>query len=153
MYELIIMDLYMPICNGLEATKSIRKYLKKVRAGIHDSSTLVQPYMCLLTSNGTIACQEQALISGIDCVITKPIFKVGIQKLLIKSGLLPQVRMWMNLLKHQNLLTNFSLTPLFLNITYKFKLFLLITSYKSSPCIHCIYIKNNSNKFYINLNT
>ena len=29
MYELIIMDLYMPICNGLEATKSIRKYLKK----------------------------------------------------------------------------------------------------------------------------
>ena len=108
MYELIIMDLYMPICNGLEAAKSIRKYLKKVRAGILDSSTLVQPYICLLTSNGTIACQERALISGIDCVITKPIFKVGIQKLLIKSGLLPQVRMWMNLQKHKNLLTNFS---------------------------------------------
>ena len=56
MYELIIMDLYMPICNGLEATKSIRKYLKKVSAGLPDDSTPVKPYICLLTSNGTVAC-------------------------------------------------------------------------------------------------
>ena len=81
------MDLYMPICNGLHATQSIRKYIRKVRAGTHDNS-LGEPFICLLTSNRTSACQEQALICGVDCVITKPIFKAGIQKLLIKSGLL-----------------------------------------------------------------
>ena len=83
------MDLYMPICNGLQATQSIRKYLQKVRAGcIHDSTSLVNPYICLLTSNRTSACQEQAVGFGVDCVITKPIFKAGIQRLLIKSGLI-----------------------------------------------------------------
>ena len=71
------MDLYMPICNGYYATQSIRKYLEKVNLGMQDGA-LKQPYICLLTSNRSIDCQEKAKNFGLNAVITKPIFKLGV---------------------------------------------------------------------------
>ena len=74
-YKLIIMDLYMPICNGFVASLLIRNFLKDngIRSDSEDS-----PYICVLTSNNLLDCRSQALKMGINDVEFKPIFKEGV---------------------------------------------------------------------------
>lgn len=71
----------MPNCNGYQAAKKITDYLQENAA--QDS---VPPYICLLTSL-TIKdeIKRTAAKNGIQMCIQKPIFKLGVQKLLIKS--------------------------------------------------------------------
>ena len=70
------MDLYMPHLNGLEATDAIKKFLKESckEAGIKT----IKPYICMLTSNNSKKVKNIAMLNGINEVITKPIFKAGI---------------------------------------------------------------------------
>ncbi|MEO1449008.1 MAG: response regulator, partial [Bacteroidota bacterium] len=61
-YDLILMDLQMPVMNGLDATKAIRQ-----------NPDLVQPVIIAVTANSTeadrLTCQE----AGMDDFLTKPL--------------------------------------------------------------------------------
>ena len=77
------MDYAMPICNGIESTMKIRKfYAENAPAGYP------QPFICCLTSYKFDSFKIEALKSGMDGFMTKPIFKAGVQRLLTKAGLL-----------------------------------------------------------------
>ena len=85
------MDLKLPIMDGFEASIAIRSFVEE---GIEESgqvggtATLAQPYICLLTSNYTSKVKKKARQIGLNEVLTKPIFKLGIQKLLFKAKLI-----------------------------------------------------------------
>ena len=70
------MDYTMPIYNGIEATKIIRKFLKQ------NAPDLPQPYICCLTSYDDEALKKKAIRAGMNAFAIKPIFKKGIQQLL-----------------------------------------------------------------------
>ena len=73
--------------NGLQATKRIRAFV----ADLVDQSpaqSCIRPYICLLTQNNTEQCKKKALDYGCDEVIVKPIFKAGVQRLLVNAGLI-----------------------------------------------------------------
>lgn len=87
-YKLIIMDVYMPICDGFKSAKLIRDFLKeKEQTGL---SIAEQPYICFLTAQFQTVSQMKAELASVNCnqVLTKPIFKNGIQQLLLRSGIL-----------------------------------------------------------------
>ena len=80
-YKLIIMDFAMPVCNGVDATVRIKKYL----------SERVEPskisFICCLTSYKDRSFKDEAIGSGMDGFITKPIFKPSMSRLLKAVGL------------------------------------------------------------------
>ena len=71
----------MPRLNGDEASLIIRDQL--------DKSQIVQPFICCVTSYQERGYRVKALEAGMDGFLTKPIFKTGMQRLLLKSGILP----------------------------------------------------------------
>ena len=79
-YKLIFMDLLLPKMNGLKAANEIKRYekLNKVKAS----------YIALLSANVNEEIRGKALEIGLKTVIKKPIFKAGVQGLLIKAGII-----------------------------------------------------------------
>jgi CheY-like chemotaxis protein len=69
-YKLIMMDYSMPDCDGLEATRQIRKLLQK-----HSIEKQNQPHICLLTAYGDRKVKANAFEAGMDSHAHKPIFK------------------------------------------------------------------------------
>ena len=83
-YRLIITDLFMPICSGLDAAEQIRAYYRsEISAELCE-----EPYICMLTCNESESCKKKAYAAGINEVIKKPIFKAGVQRLLINAGMI-----------------------------------------------------------------
>jgi two-component system, sensor histidine kinase len=62
-YDVVLMDMQMPIMGGLEATSLIRAA----------SSTLHQPRIIALTANAMISNWEDCMKAGMDSYITKPL--------------------------------------------------------------------------------
>ena len=90
-YKLVIMDLKLPIIDGFEASIAIRSIVEEgiEEAGqVGGTATLAQPYICLLTSNCSNDVKKKARQIGLNEVLIKPIFKLGIQKLLYKARLI-----------------------------------------------------------------
>ena len=77
-----MMDYAMPVCAGVEATRYIRKFISEF------APELKQPFVCCLTSYNNLSYKIEAHNVGMDAYLTKPIFKSGINRLLIKSGLI-----------------------------------------------------------------
>ena len=71
----------MPECNGFDGIRKIKSY-------VSEHNDLRQPYTCLLSCNDSENCKKKAAEIGIDVVIKKPIFKAGIQKLLLNAGII-----------------------------------------------------------------
>ena len=71
----------MPIMNGVDATKSIRKFFKDETEGVQES------YICLLTSYNDERLKQEALKAGTDSFACKPIFLKEILKLLRAAGI------------------------------------------------------------------
>ncbi|MEI6886369.1 MAG: response regulator [Bacteroidota bacterium] len=64
-YDLILMDIFMPEQDGLEATKEIR--------GLESASHSIPPiHICAITANADKDDKEKCLQSGVDSYITKP---------------------------------------------------------------------------------
>ena len=70
------MDLYMPRCNGKESVKAIREFL---------SDKPERPYICMLSSVDKAIAQKYGACNEIESYETKPIFKQGVQNLLIAA--------------------------------------------------------------------
>jgi CheY-like chemotaxis protein len=60
-YDVILMDVQMPIMNGLEATKMIRVCLAE------------QPFIVAMTANSLQGDREECILAGMDDYISKPI--------------------------------------------------------------------------------
>lgn len=73
MYGLILMDYSMPICNGLDATKAIRKLFLQAK---------VDTFICCLTAYAEKQYQVAAREAGMNYTFVKPIFKTQALKLL-----------------------------------------------------------------------
>lgn len=73
-FDLIFMDIYMPVMDGLEATKRIRQYYMK------DD----EPVIIALTSNALLEEKDKYVLVGINDVITKPYKPSSIQNTIIK---------------------------------------------------------------------
>ena len=46
------------------------------------------PYVCLLSCNDSESCKKTARELGIESVLKKPIFKAGLDRLLINAGII-----------------------------------------------------------------
>ena len=60
-YDVILMDVQMPVMNGLEATKMIRVCLDN------------QPFIVAMTANTMQGDREECIMAGMDDYISKPI--------------------------------------------------------------------------------
>lgn len=67
-YELIFMDVQMPVMNGLDATRAIR------------SLDIAQPYIIALTANAMPEDRIRCLESGMDEYLSKPIVLDGLKR-------------------------------------------------------------------------
>ena len=85
-YKLIIMDVYMPICDGFKSSDMICDYLKE-QADL-GFSIEKPPYICFLTAQCQKLAKRAASHESINSCLSKPIFKTGIQQLLVRSGLI-----------------------------------------------------------------
>ncbi|KAK5745893.1 hypothetical protein LTR17_001022 [Elasticomyces elasticus] len=63
--EVILMDISMPVMNGFEATRRIRKF--EQQQGIHPA------HIIALTGLGSAEAQQEAFSSGVDLYLTKPV--------------------------------------------------------------------------------
>ena len=79
-YQLIMMEYYMPICDGNETTVIIRNYLSK------NAPNLPQPYIAGMSSM-TIGegLESKAMESGMDTFVAKPIFNRAIQEVIASA--------------------------------------------------------------------
>ena len=79
-YKLILMDLFLPQMNGLEASDKIMQFTRL--------NNIEQPYIALITANPGSKIKKQAKQINIKNVLKKPIFKLGVQRLLIDAKLI-----------------------------------------------------------------
>ncbi|TAQ89796.1 hypothetical protein B7494_g1906 [Chlorociboria aeruginascens] len=81
-FDLIFMDLSMPICDGFESAERIRKF-ERSRKDIHSPNTESKSsFIIALTGQASIRDQTQALAAGMDRFVTKPMSLGYLQRLL-----------------------------------------------------------------------
>lgn len=76
-FDFILMDISMPIMNGLEATKHIRDFERD-----HD---LASTHVIALTGLASADARRDAKVAGVDLFLPKPVSFVELKKLLIKN--------------------------------------------------------------------
>ncbi len=79
-YHLIFMDVQMPVMGGLEATKRIRKMMKK-KSAVNSSSRIPIIAMTAHTMPGD---REECLEAGMDDYLSKPITRLALSEILDK---------------------------------------------------------------------
>ena len=80
MYQLILMDFSMPVCDGPTATREIRKYLSTI---LPDQ----QPFICFLSAYTDESFENVAKSAGSDYFACKPICKEKLVEILRKAHL------------------------------------------------------------------
>jgi signal transduction histidine kinase/L-asparagine transporter-like permease/ActR/RegA family two-component response regulator len=76
-YDLILMDLHMPIADGLTATREIRK-LEQVEGGRRPA------FICALTANVMQRDREGCVAAGMDDILSKPLRMAELRAVLMK---------------------------------------------------------------------
>lgn len=77
-YDLVLMDIQMPILNGYEATSEIRKI---------QTISGYKPHIVALTAHALKGDKEKCLESGMDDYLTKPIFYEELKKVINRNRL------------------------------------------------------------------
>lgn len=74
----VFMDVYMPVMNGLEATRAIRSH--------PDLPASRQPYIIALTANAMSGDQAECLQHGMDAYLSKPVTMEVLSRALSKAA-------------------------------------------------------------------
>ena len=77
-YDLIMMDLQMPVMDGLETTRQIRTFEKETESVHH-------VYIVALTANAISELKEDCMLAGMDNFMEKPFHKSDLRNLLSKK--------------------------------------------------------------------
>lgn len=77
-YDLILMDMQMPVMDGLEATRQIRAFEKET-----NSDNRV--YIVALTANNISEKKDDCLLAGMDDFMEKPFQEQKLHALFFKS--------------------------------------------------------------------
>lgn len=77
LFDVILMDINMPVMDGMEATKRIREF--------EDENGIPRTTIIALTGLASAQAQEEALAAGIDVFLPKPVKFARLQKLLVKK--------------------------------------------------------------------
>ncbi|TKA57871.1 hypothetical protein B0A49_11387 [Cryomyces minteri] len=77
-FDVVLMDISMPIMDGLEATRNIRQYERE--RGLKPSTVIA------LTGLASATAQQEAFSSGIDLFLTKPVRLKELTKILERVG-------------------------------------------------------------------
>jgi CheY-like chemotaxis protein len=75
-YDVILMDIQMPIMDGLEATRRIRQ----------DTTLATQPYIIAMTAHAMQGDRETCLAAGMNDYISKPVYPQDLQTALERAG-------------------------------------------------------------------
>lgn len=81
-YGLIFTDFSMPVMNGIDATKQIRKYLKTKQ----NIPRNLQPIIIGITGHVQEAFQQQGIDAGMDLVQCKPFFVNNLMEIIKTYG-------------------------------------------------------------------
>ena len=73
-FDLVFMDMRMPVMDGLEATRKIREKLGSRG-----------PVICAMTANAMLGDREECLAAGMDDYITKPVKIEAIQEAILRN--------------------------------------------------------------------
>lgn len=81
---LIRLDISMPVMNGFEASREIRRLEKEYRAKLTESEqqTLPHTIIAALTGLHSANAQKEAFGSGIDTFLVKPVKRPELQAIL-----------------------------------------------------------------------
>lgn len=77
-YDLIMMDLHMPVMDGLEASRQIRSFEQETNSG-------KRVYMIALSATSVSEIKEKCLESGMDDFMEKPFKEKELRNLLSKK--------------------------------------------------------------------
>jgi PAS domain S-box-containing protein len=75
-FDVVLMDVQMPVLDGLEATRRIRRNLPEDR----------QPYIIAMTANAMQGDREACLAAGMDDYVSKPVFEAQLRAALERAG-------------------------------------------------------------------
>ena len=78
-YDLILMDMQMPVVDGLQATQQIRAYEK-------EQMVRIPAYIVALTANAMAEDKQRCLKSGMNNFLSKPFSENELRKVLIEAG-------------------------------------------------------------------
>jgi CheY-like chemotaxis protein len=81
-YDLVLMDVQMPVMDGLEATKTIRLWLPKIGDG--DTRMVSRIPIIAMTAHAMQGDRELCLQAGMNDYITKPVSPVALVEVLTK---------------------------------------------------------------------
>ncbi|KAF1933545.1 CheY-like protein, partial [Didymella exigua CBS 183.55] len=80
--ELILMDLSMPIMDGFEATRQVRRIEAEYNSHLSPSQAPHHSLIIALTGLASVTDQKKAYMAGVDSYIMKPVSFAKLTKLL-----------------------------------------------------------------------
>ncbi|KAI1136371.1 hypothetical protein F5Y05DRAFT_415140 [Hypoxylon sp. FL0543] len=87
-FDFVLMDLQMPIMDGLEATRQIREFEQEMSASVDGEMT--PSTIIAITGVGNEATRKEAMEAGMSQFLTKPVKFKALQKLLLEPEQSPE---------------------------------------------------------------